>query len=81
MNYLIPKFYEDSDNEEETQEKEKNESEPETSKFKLSLINKYIYENTKWIYYYNWNQDNNSFLLSDNTPYKTLEVVAICINF
>lgn len=95
LNYLIPKFYEDSDNEEEscneedsdnqeesnekTQEKEKNESQPETSKFKSSLINKYVYEKTPDGYIImNWDQDNNIFQFwSDNTiPYKTLEVVA-----
>ncbi len=83
LNYLIPKFYEDSDNEEELnkkiQEKEKNEPQPEISKSKSSLINKYVYEKTPDGYIImNWDQDNNSFQFwSDNTiPYKTLEVVA-----
>lgn len=85
LNYLIPKFYEDSDNEKEsdneekTQEKEKNESQTEISKSKASLIDKYIYEKTPNGYIImNWNQDNNAFQYwSNNTiPYKILEVVA-----
>lgn len=81
LNYLIPKFYEDSNNEEETN----NESQLEISetrtkvKSKPSLINKYIYEKTPNGYIImNCDQDNNVFQYwSNNTiPYKILEVVA-----